>query len=66
MGLLPMFLPDESAGFHDAVFDACGKSLIYEELVELWCKLPLNVQNLAEEWGFSDKVYEWVKIETAG
>lgn len=61
------FLDDELAGLHDAVFDACGKSLDYEELAKLWYKLPHSIQDLAEEWGFNDtefgnKVCEWVRV----
>lgn len=61
-----MFLPDESTGFHDVIFDVCGKSLSHEELVSLWSKLPQNIQSLAKEWGFNDtefrgKLYDWVK-----
>lgn len=63
-----MFHSDESAGLHDAVFDACGKSLSVEELEKLWITLPLNIRSLAEEWGFNDtefhsKVCEWIKKE---
>lgn len=61
-----LFLDDELAGLHDAVFDACGKSLNYEELVQFWRNLPRDIQDLAEEWGFNDtefgnKVFQWVK-----
>lgn len=60
------FLPDERAGLHDAVFDATGKSLNDDELMELWIKLPCRIQDLAEEWGFNDtefreKIHVWLK-----
>lgn len=43
------------AHFHDAVFDGCKRSLQVERLVALFAKLPVDLQELAREWGLSDR-----------
>ena len=52
--------------FHDAVYEATDVSFSKEELKDLFYELPMNISNIALEWGlsdtvFGDEVYTYIK-----
>lgn len=44
-------------GFHDVCLELYNKSLSYEELEQLFNKLPSNIKFIAYEWTTSDTVF---------
>lgn len=54
------------ASFHDVVVDVLGKSLLPEQLKEVFAHLPKDTRNIAVIWGMSDTVFrdyafEWLE-----
>lgn len=53
-----VFMHDDGAGFHDAIFEATGISLSDDDLRSYFGEISQYLQTLALQWGMSDTVFK--------